>query len=221
VKARDDMEPAEQEKAALILDIQADAQTEAEGIIREAEARIAEKRTYTETQIESIRNEARAKAEEQGQIIRDKARSAAEREVKRRSMHLKAAVVQDVMDRVEKRLAAMIQDPEYRSALVNWIAEATIGLGAESAEVNASQKERALVDEPLLSEAMEKARTATGGQVALRLSSAPPLPDQGIVLTAADGRTAFNNQVKTRVLRRRRQIQALIHDSLFSETAKE
>ncbi len=213
MKAKDDMEPAEQDKTALILDIEADARAEAKGIIREAEARVAEKRTYTEKQVESILNEARAKAEEQSHIIRDKVRSAAEREVKRRSMRLRAAVVQDVMDRVEKRLAAMIDEPGYRSALVNWVAEAAIGLSAESAEVNASQKERDLIDEQLLAEAVEQA----GGQVALRLSSAPPLPGQGIVLTAADGRTAFNNQVKTRILRNRRRIQTLIHDCLFVE----
>jgi vacuolar-type H+-ATPase subunit E/Vma4 len=211
------MESAEQEKSALILDIEADARAEAEGILKEADARIAEKRRYTEKQIESILNEARLKAEEQAEMLRDKARSAAQREVKRRSMRRKAALVQEVMDRVEKRLTAMIHDPEYRSALVNWIAEAAIGLGAESAEVNASQEERVLIDERLLSEAMEDIRAATGGQVVLTPSSEPPLADQGIVLTAVDGRTAFNNQVKTRILRNRRRIQTLIHDCLFVE----
>jgi len=215
VKVSYGMEPAEQEKAALILDLEADARVEAEGIIQEAEARMAEKKAYTERQVESVLNEARIKAEEQSRIIRDKARSAAEREMRRRSMQRRAAVVQEVMDRVEQRLAAMVREPEYRSALVQWIAEAAIGLGAESAEVNASQEERAVIDERLLSEAVEKVRGAAGGRIALTLSSAPPLPEQGIALTAADGRTAFNNQVKTRILRRRRRIQALIHDCLF------
>ena len=42
------------------------------------------------------------------------------------------------------------------------------------------------------------------------------LQAQGVVLTAADGRTAFNNQVPTRMLRRQREIRKLIYDVLFT-----
>lgn len=215
------MDPAEQEKAPLIVDIEADARTEAEGIIKEAEALIVEKREYARRQVESLLNEARLKGREQAEAIRKKAMGAGAREVKRRLMHTKAAIVQDVMDRVQKRLAAMIHEAEYRSALVNWIAEAALGLGTESAEVNASEKERALIDDRMLSEAGEKVRAATGKPVALTLSAGGPLPNQGIVVTAADGRMAFNNQVKTRVLRQQRKIHMLIHDALFADTREE
>jgi vacuolar-type H+-ATPase subunit E/Vma4 len=47
------------------------------------------------------------------------------------------------------------------------------------------------------------------------------LQSQGVVLTAADGRTAFNNQVKTRMLRNRREIQTLIYNTLFTDDQKE
>jgi len=215
------MEPVEKEKAALILDIEADAQTEAEGIITEAEALAAEKREYAARQVESLLNQARLQAGEQAQAIRDEATRKAEREARRRLMGLKAAIVQEVMDRVEKRLAAMVHEPDYRSALVNWIAEAALGLGTGAAEVNASEPERALIDEPVLSEAGEKVRAATGEQVALTPSAAAPLSAQGIVLTAADGRMAFNNQVKTRIRRSSRRINRLIHDCLFADNREE
>ncbi|MEN6423825.1 MAG: V-type ATP synthase subunit E family protein [Phycisphaerales bacterium] len=209
------MEPQEQDKAALISDIESDARGEAEAILKEAEAQVADKKRYAQQQRESILSEARLKAGEQAEAIRKKAIWAAQREVKRRALRQRAAVLQDVLDRVEKRLAAMIGEAGYRASLVNWIAEAAVGLGADRAEVNASEKERALIDDRLLSEAGEKARAATGGQVALGLSASPPLPAQGVVLTAADGRTAFNNQVRTRMLRSRRKMQVLIHDGLF------
>jgi len=209
------MEPQEQDKATLISDIEADARREAEGIVKEAEAQAADKRRYARQQVESILNEARLRAREQAEAIRKKATGAAQREVKRRSLRQRAAVVQDVLDRVEQRLAAMIDDASYRGVLGNWIAEATIGLDAGSAEVNASQKERILIDDRLLSDAAEKVRMTTGGQVALALSVSSPLPAQGVVLTAADGRTAFNNQVRTRMSRSHRRIHMLIHDCLF------
>jgi len=47
------------------------------------------------------------------------------------------------------------------------------------------------------------------------------LKAQGIVLTAANGHTAFNNQVKTRMLRKQREIQTLIYNTLFSNKSQE
>lgn len=51
----------------------------------------------------------------------------------------------------------------------------------------------------------------------IRLADGPPQTAQGVVLATEDGRMAFNNQVKTRLLRQQRHIQRLIHDTLFME----
>lgn len=209
------MEPQEQDKTSLISDIESDAKAEAAAIVKEAETRVAEKKRFVQQQVESILNEARARARDRAETIRKKAVWAAQREAKRRSLRQRADVTQDVLDRVEKRLAALIDEPAYRSSLVDWIAQAAVGLDADRADVNASEKECARIDEGLLSEAAEKVRAATGRPVVLELSAAPPLAGQGVVLTASDGRTAFNNQVKTRMLRNRRRIHAMIHDCLF------
>lgn len=211
------MEPQEQDKAALISDIESDARVEADGIVKEAENQAVEKGRYARKQVESILNDARAKAREQAEAIEKKAVRDAQREAKKKLMLHKAAVVREVMDRVEQRLASMVECPEYRSVLINWIVEAGVGLGTEKAEVNASEKERALIDAALLAEAAEKIHAATGQQVVLTLSDSAPLSAQGVFLTAADGRTAFNNQAKTRILRGQRKIEAMIHDSLFAD----
>jgi vacuolar-type H+-ATPase subunit E/Vma4 len=166
-------------------------------------------------------NQAQEQAQAQVQAIRNEAIRRADREARRRLMCLKATIVQEIIDRAEKRLATMVHEPDYRSALVNWIVEAAIGLGTRSAEVNASEQERALIDERVLAAACEKVRAATGEPIALTLSAAAPLSVQGIVLTAADGRTAFNNQVKTRIRRSSRTIHRLIHDCLFTDNREE
>ncbi|HNS19138.1 MAG TPA: V-type ATP synthase subunit E family protein [Sedimentisphaerales bacterium] len=211
------MEPQEQDKTSLISDIESDAKAEAAAIVKEAETRVAEKKRFVRQQVESILNEARVRAQDRAETIRRKAIWAAQREAKRRSLRRRADVAQDVLDRVEQRLAALIDEPAYRSALVDWIAQAAMGLDAHRAEVNASEKERARIDEGLLAEAAREVQEAAGRQVVLELSAAPPLAGQGVVLTASDGRTAFNNQVKTRMLRNRRRIHAMIHDCLFVE----
>ena len=73
----------------------------------------------------------------------------------------------------------------------------------------------------MLSEVSRRVRKQTAGQVELTLSDAEPLKSQGVVLTAADGRTAFDNRARTRMLRNKREIQMLIYDSLFTDEQKE
>ena len=215
------MESVEKEKAALISGIETDARAEEEKIIQEAGILAAEKRKYSEKKVESLLNDARKKAEEQAETAKEKIISAAEREVTRRSMRVRDAVMQDIMDRAEKKLSSMTGDENYRSVLVNWITEAAVGLGAESARINASEEERALINDQLLSEIARKIQKQTGRQTSLTLSDAKPLQSQGIVLTAADGRTAFNNQVRTRMLRKQREIRMLIYNTLFTDNKKE
>ena len=215
------MESVGKEKAALISGIETDARAEEEKIIKEAEIQAAEKRKYSEKKVESLLNDARKKAEEQAETAKEKIISAAEREVTRRSMRVRDSVMQDIMDRAEKKLSSMTSNENYRSVLVNWITEAAVGLGAESARINASEEERALINDQLLSEIARKIQKQTGRQTSLTLSDAKPLQSQGIVLTAADGRTAFNNQVRTRMLRKQREIRMLIYNTLFTDNKKE
>ncbi len=213
------MEPTE--KDALISGIEADAHTEEQEIIKDAENQAAEKRKYADQKAESLLNDAHKEAQEQAEAVKKKMLSDVKLELKRRSMHIRDSVMRDIMDRVEKKLNSMSGDTSYRSVLINWITEAAIGLGAESAQINASQEELALINDQLISEVAEKICTKTGKEVTLQLSDKPPLKSQGIVLAAADGRTAFNNQVRTRILRKEREIRMAIYNALFTDNRKE
>jgi vacuolar-type H+-ATPase subunit E/Vma4 len=210
------MESIEKGKAALISTIEADARTEEERIIKEAGIQAEEKRQYARKKAESILNDAREQASKEAEAARRKIFSDVELEIKRNSLRIRDEVIRDIIDRVGKKLDSMIGTPDYRSVLLNWIAEAAIGLDVESARVNASEKERMLINEQLLSQVKEKISSQTGKVMTLTLSDSPPLQYQGIVLTAEDGRVAFNNQVKTRLSRNNRKIQALIYNALFS-----
>ncbi len=215
------MEPVEKEKAELIAGIEEDARIEEEKIIKDAETQADEKRKYAQKKIESLLSEADEKAREQAETVKKKILSGVELEAKRLSMRIQDSIVQDLMARVETRLESMIDDPGYRNILIDWITEAAIGLDVESAEVNASERERMKIDQELLSEAGRRIHERIGKQVTLTLSNAQPLKNQGVVLTATDGRTAFNNQVKTRLRRRQRDIRTKVYDALFSENRKE
>ncbi len=70
------------------------------------------------------------------------------------------------------------------------------------------------IDELLLLEAARRVKEVSGVDVVLRRSAAQPLQGQGVVLTAGNGRTAFNNQVATRVERYQSEIRKLIYEAL-------
>ena len=207
--------------AAIISGIEADALTEGQQIVREAENQAAEKRSYTEKKIESLLGDAQKEATQQAEKVKKKMLSGVELELKRRSMNVRSTVMRDIIGKVENKFDSMIGDGNYRTSLVSWIIEAAIGLDAQSAHINASEKELGFIDDGLISEVTEKVRDKTGKQISLQLSKSPPLKNQGVVLTADDGRTAYNNQVKTRMLRKEREIRMAIYDALFTDKRKE
>ena len=210
------MESLEKGKAALISSIETDAHAEEQAIIKDAEKRAAEKIQYAQKKVESILANARGKANEQVDTVKRKITSGTELEIKRRSLRVRGAVMLDILERVEKKLNSMTSDPSYRSVLINWIIEAAIGLDVDSAQVSVSSKELSLINDQLLEEVKAKIKAQVGKQMTFTLSNTVPLKSQGVVLTAVDGRVAFNNQVKTRLVRNQRKIQTLIYDALFA-----
>jgi vacuolar-type H+-ATPase subunit E/Vma4 len=215
------MESMEEEKAIIISGIEADGRAEEQEIIREAENQAAEKRKYGEKKIESLLKDANEESRKQAEAVKKKMISSVHLELKRRSLRVRDDVKKEIIDRVEKKLYSMIGGADYRTILINWITEAAIGLDAESARIDTSEKERVFIDEPLISEVTEKIRTKTGRQITLQLSEGLALKSQGVVLTAADGRTAYNNQVKTRMLRKEREIRMAVYNTLFTDNRKE
>jgi len=136
-------------------------------------------------------------------------------------LRMRDTLMRDILERVEEKLGSMINDPGYRTVLANWITEAAVGLGADAARINASARELPLIDDRLLAEIKETIRARSGTEVTLTLSDAEPLESQGVVLTTTDGRMAFNNQVKTRMSRKRREIQMLVYNTVFADKQEE
>lgn len=215
------MESMEKGKEALISSIETDAQAELEKIVQEARDRAAEKKAYAQKKVESILQDARDKAAVQAEAIKRKITSSVDLEIKRRSLHVQNVVVEDIQDQVIQAMAAKVKTAQYAKTLQTWVVEAAAGLGADSAQVNASAPERKLLTKAVLDKAAAQVKKQTGEAVTLVLAKGKSLGLQGVVLTSEDGRTAFNNQVKTRLSRNQRQVKRLIHDALFADHVKE
>lgn len=203
------------DRQKLIKSIEEDAKQEAERIIKEAKVYVTERRKAAEGQVERIKGEAGKKAEQQIQKIEKNNESAIAVETHRITLKAREQVISSVLREVEKRLQEMIDEPEYREILLGWIVEAAVGLNATEAEVNVSVKEQKYLTESLLKEAESIVHELFLKNVRLFISKEDLLLSQGVVLTAKEGRTAFNNQLKNRLLRYGTEIRKLIQRELF------
>lgn len=200
----------------IIEGINADAKKQAEEILAEARKMADDRLSFAKGKAEKIIRDAEAKAKEQAETTRRTILSGINVAIKREQLQAQDSLLNTLLAQATEKTAALIGTPEYRTTLVQWIAEAAAGLGASAAKVNASASERKFIDDTLLAEAAKQAKTAFNHIVTLTPADDPPLTGQGVVVTAADGRTAFNNQVATRLRRHEGAIRNRVYDTLFS-----
>lgn len=210
------MDFIDKRKTELLSGLESDAQQEAAKIIANAQKEASERIKYGEKQIVSIRNDAEKKAQQQALQTRRKILAGIDIEVKRKVMHAQEELFRQIINRIEHAFADLVNDPSYRSILLDWTVEAALGLGVSAAVINMSESERNIINQQFLRTTEEMIKEKTGETVSLSLSSDIALKQQGIVLTSSDGRTAFSNQVHTRMQRKLPEMRKLIYDTLQS-----
>lgn len=208
-------------KQGLLDGIGEDAAAEAESLLREAREAASERERAALTQAATLLEDARSKSRIAVQAIERQAQQATGVEARRISLRVREQVSRRVLEETALRLERMTREPGYRNVLKGWIVEAALGLDAAVAQVLASAPEMSLIDDKLLAEASAEAGRLAGTAVRLERSKARPADHQGVLLTSRDGRTAFNNQVPTRLDRKRAQIRKLIYAALRDGPASE
>lgn len=202
---------------ALVSGMEQEAQQEADKVIAGAQKEAERKILYTEQQVESILNEAAKRADAQAEKIRQQALSGVAVEAKRRSMNIQEDMHREVLHRAVSKLEMLADIDGYREVLNGYIVEAAVGLDVSAARVNASEHERSMITRELLVEAEKRVKKVTGKNVRLTLSGEPPLRKQGVVLTSEDNRTAYDNRIDTRLIRKSEEIRQYIHERLFGD----
>jgi vacuolar-type H+-ATPase subunit E/Vma4 len=208
------MEEIAGKELRLVADIKRDAEAEAEQVKKDAAREAAERAAQYERQLEEIRTEAGKTGAAQAEAVKRNLKAALAVELKRIALAARDQVFRRVMEQVEEKLARRMTSPDYRRVLLALIVEAAIGLGAEEVEVNASPRELELLDDKLLREAEAKVKELVLKTVKIGWSAAAPQLLQGIVLNSTDGKTAYNNQIRTRLMRNQGQIRKMIYERL-------
>ncbi len=190
-------------------------QTEKEILtLREEAERLERDRTAkADIEIEATRREIDERVETQQRRIDRAAKAAVATECHKIALEARERFFDQVSESVLERLRELTGSERYGDILKNWIVEAAIGLAAEKAMVSCSPPERDLCRKALPA-AVKEASELIGRKIDLALSDTDARGGQGVVLTAASGRTAFNNQVRTRMLRRETAIRRIVYEEL-------
>ncbi len=143
---------------------------------------------------------------EQIRLRKESARKSLDRISELRSLDSSYA---EVMDEVSRRLDQMTSQPEFRSVLISWIAEAVIGLDRKEAKVAFSEKTPVTPD--MLRDAEAEVLRRTGASVSL--SEDPErLSEGGVSVSSLDGKVSYNNQLPVRIRRFQRDIKRIIQE---------
>jgi vacuolar-type H+-ATPase subunit E/Vma4 len=211
------MDIERREENILIEGIIKSSKEEAQKILADADKGIKSAKENSRSQADTIIRNAEKKATEQASAIRETTARSIKSESRRLLLNARRELLDSIILKIHKNLEAEIGKPSYRRVLQGWITEAALGLGATEAEINASHIEIELIDAGLIKNVQDDIKKLTGREVRLYKSKAEPLSAQGVVLTSKDGRTAYNNQVPTRIMRYESEIRNLAYRELFSE----
>ncbi len=211
------LEARQEARREIIQGISADAEAQASATVQEAQKAAELRIKAAENQAERIKSEAQEKTDLQRAAIEREAATRLTAAKRRMRLEMMEKIYKRVIERCIEELAALIGTDEYGTILEDWITEAAVGLRADSGVVNCSAPERETVS-AVLQKAEARVSSAVGHPVSLSLSDGPPLIRQGVTVTSSDGRTAFNNQVESRIFRLQSEIRKLVHDRLFART---
>lgn len=203
------------DKSDLLISIIRDSEKDAEKIIADAEKSAEEKNKVKISMVASILKNGRKKAENQIEMIKKNNLSAVSVEEKRIALKVREKIIDQVIEKIKIDIAKLVDSAKYPEIIEGWLIEAALGLGEEEVEVNGSVKELDIMTPSFLKGVQKKYKDLTGRRIVYKKTSSNPLLAQGIVLTSLNRKTAFNNQVPTRLLRYQSEIRKAIYDKFF------
>lgn len=200
------------ENNTLLNGIVKDAQSEAERILLQAQEQIEQRRRALEDQIRRLEEESEKALSQHRETAERRSLSVIKTEERRIALRAREDLGKRVIKEAVRQMAESIGNPEYGELLSRWIAEGALGVNRPEALVKCSFKET--VTDEILRRAEALILETTGRTVGLSVADGEPLSEQGVVVTSADNRVAFNNQVSTRLRRYEQDVKRIISEAL-------
>ncbi len=123
----------------------------------------------------------------------------------------------EIMAEVERRIDKRMSEPGFSDVIVDWIAEAAIGLDRKDAKVAFSV--RTPVTDEILQRAEKKVLDLTGAEVNLTIDPVR-ISGAGVMLSSMDGKVSYNNQLGVRIRRYQRDIKRIVQEENARENSR-
>lgn len=191
-----------------------------DGIIAEAEAKATQIIADAEKEARARIDAAKDKAEHERQIerkanalrleqVRLKGESTKRNASRKAALHRMDVCYDVIMERVRDKLLSFSETEDFKRILVDWVAEAAIGLDLPKAKVSSSLK--APVTDAMLRNAEKQVKEFTGADISLSLDTRPT-QTVGVIVSSPDGKVSYNNLVDVRLRRFDRDIKQLVEE---------
>jgi vacuolar-type H+-ATPase subunit E/Vma4 len=198
-------------ESELLHEIEEQTEREIERLREELDRFEADRKTRTKREIEELGKKIDEYTDARLHKMEQAATASIAAECHRIELETRRRFFERIIEAAVSRIHALIGSDGYDSILEDWVVEAAVGLAADEAVVTTSPHEQEICKR-VLPEAEKRVRKLLGHTVSLYLSTATT--HQGVILTAKSGRTAYNNQVRTRIMRRETEIRRIIYDEL-------
>ena len=201
----------------LIRGIISDAEAKAEALAAKADAeageiiREAEERAKREAGLEKHSYELRL---EQIELREESAKRNIDRLSELKNLD---SSYKEIMAEVERRIDKRMGEPGFSDVIVDWIAEAAIGLDRKDAKVAFSV--RTPVTDEILQRAEKKVLDLTGAEVNLTIDPVR-ISGAGVMLSSMDGKVSYNNQLGVRIRRYQRDIKRIVQEENARENSR-
>ncbi len=203
-------------KEKLIREIENNARAEAENILKQARETAEQKVASAESRAQRLLKESEERAEARIEQIRQHTESTLRIRKKRIFLKQSEEIIGNIFERVKKEIASRVGSDEYGEVLKNWIIEAAVGLGTESAVVSVSPPEKDYLTPAYLESAGKRILDLTGVSVDIDVSDGRER-EPGVRALSKDGRLEYRNQVSTRLKRNDMNYRKLVRNKLEIE----
>lgn len=193
-----------------------DAEAQAAHIVAEATQLQEKKSANAKSLIETFQKEAEARFSEEKQRLLKNQKNNIEMEQKRFELSLRDRIISESIQAALKKVKEAAAAPSYPSVVRQLIFEAVMGIGKTELRVSVSPLEASLVTQPFLNQLAADFSAEVGTPLTLSLDS-KRLRKQGVAVSDAEGRVAYDNQFETRLIRYQSHIRKVVYRVIAEE----
>jgi vacuolar-type H+-ATPase subunit E/Vma4 len=204
----------EQDMTLLLEGVRADAEARIQAVEAQAAEYASAKLAKASEQAAAIAAEASAAASAREASIRAVYEARLRTETRKLELESEEGFMRHVLDLAAADYANAARAPGYGDRVFAWVCEAAIGIGSDEVEMRFSDAEAPYLDDEFLARVEQRAAELAARPIRLRLSKAPRLESQGILLEAEGGRLRYDNTAPARLARAESAMRAVIRKAL-------